>query len=74
MLDDARIHLHKVLQLDPNFPEANYNLALIYLEQNDFVQAKKYAEKAAELNPNKKEYTNLVHEINQYLQSSGVGK
>lgn len=72
MLDDARIHLHKVLQLDPDFPEANYNLALIYLEQNDFVQAKKYAEKAAELNPNKKEYTNLVHEINQYLQSSGV--
>lgn len=74
MLSEAKNHLHKVLQLEPEFPEANYNLALIYLEENDLKQGKKYAEKAAKLSPDKKEYLNLVQEINRLIQSSGAAE
>lgn len=71
MLEDAQSHLLRAIQLNPEFTEAHYNLALIYLEKNDFISAKKYADKAAKLNPNKKEYAELVKQINQFLQPSG---
>ncbi|WP_066064246.1 rhomboid family protein [Neobacillus soli] len=74
MLSDAKTHLQKAIQLDPNFDEAYFNLALVNLEQNEVEQAKVNAEKAAKLKPNQKEYNDLVREINQHLQSSGGGE
>jgi rhomboid protease GluP len=74
MLPEAKNHLLKVLQLEPDLPEANYNLALLYLEENDLNQGKKFAEKAAELSPDKKEYADLVQEINCLIQSSDGGE
>ncbi|MGG3469996.1 tetratricopeptide repeat protein [Neobacillus pocheonensis] len=71
MLEDAQSHLLRAIQLNPKFTEAHYNLALVYLEENDFIKAKKYAEEAAKLNPDKKQYAELVKQINQLLQSSG---
>ncbi|PLS01758.1 rhomboid family protein [Neobacillus cucumis] len=71
MLPDAKIHLQKAIQLDPEFDEAYFNLALINMEQNDLKQAKKNAEKAAKLDPQKEQYKDLVKEINQHLQSLG---
>ncbi|MFJ5715364.1 rhomboid family intramembrane serine protease [Neobacillus sp. NPDC093127] len=65
MLSDAKTHLQKAIKLDPNFDEAYYNLALINYELKDFEQAKVNAEKAAELKPKQKAYTDLVREINQ---------
>ncbi|MEW9049634.1 MAG: rhomboid family intramembrane serine protease [Neobacillus sp.] len=73
-LTDAKEHLKKVIQLDPQSPEAYYNLALIFLEENNLEQAKINAEQASKLNPDKKEYTNLVKEINQYQESVGGGE
>ncbi|WML40556.1 rhomboid family intramembrane serine protease [Neobacillus sp. OS1-2] len=73
MLSDAKGHLQKAIKLDPNFDEAYYNLALINLEQNDIIQAKVNAGKAAELEPKQKQYSDLVREINQHLQSNGEG-
>jgi rhomboid protease GluP len=73
MLSDAKPHLLKAIKLDPNFDEASYNLALLYMQENDLLSAKKYAEKAAKLKPNQKQYTDLVNEINVHIQSSGGG-
>jgi len=74
MLNDAKEHLQKAIQLDPDFDEAYFNLALINLEQNDVESAKINAEKAAKLEPKQKQYSDLVRKINQHLQSSrGVG-
>jgi rhomboid protease GluP len=67
MLPDAKTHLQKAIQLEPEFPEAYFNLALINLEENDLEQAKENAEKAAKMKPEQKEYSDLVREINQYF-------
>ncbi|ETI67042.1 serine protease of Rhomboid family, contains TPR repeats [Neobacillus vireti LMG 21834] len=71
MLSEAKMHLQKAIQLDPNFDEAYFNLSIINYEQKDFEQAKVNAEKAAKLKPKQKEYEDLVHEINQLLQMQG---
>ncbi len=70
MLDEAKSHLLKVIQLDPDLPEAYYNLALIYLEKNDLPNAKENAQKAADLKPDQQEYAELVQELNGLLPSS----
>ncbi len=74
MLPDAKAHLQMAIKLDPKFDLAYYNLALIYDEEKDLRQAKSNAEKAAEINPNQKEYLKLIQEINQEIQSSGGGE
>jgi rhomboid protease GluP len=73
-LDDAKSHLHKVIQLDPDLPEAYYNLALLHLEENDLKEAKNNAEKAAKLKPSQQEYSDLVQELNRLLPSSDGGE
>lgn len=73
MLPEAKTHLQKAIHLNPKVAEAYFNLALVNLEQNDIKQAKTNAEKAAKLKPHQKEYSELVNEINQQLQSSGGG-
>jgi rhomboid protease GluP len=71
LLPEAKNQLQKAIQLDSKFDEAYFNLALINLEQNDLNQAKQNAEKAAKLEPTNKQYSELVQEINQRIQSSG---
>jgi rhomboid protease GluP len=73
-LEDAKSHLLKVIQLDPDLPEAYYNLALLHLEENDLNEAKNNAEKAAELKPSQQEYSDLVQELNRLLPSSDGGE
>ncbi|MEH7178746.1 rhomboid family intramembrane serine protease [Neobacillus vireti] len=70
-LDEAKLHLHQVIKLDPDLPEAYYNLSLIYLEENDLTSSKENAEKAAELKPSQREYTELVQELNRLLPAEG---
>ncbi|MBM7651628.1 rhomboid family protein [Neobacillus cucumis] len=72
-LPEAKKHLQKAIQLDSTFDEAYFNLALIDLEQNDLKQAKQNADKAAKLDPSNQQYSELVQEINQQLQSSETG-
>lgn len=67
LFPDAKTHLQKAIQLDPNFDEAYYNLAIIYLNEKNIANAKINAEKAAELKPNEKRYSDLVSRINQNL-------
>jgi len=66
-LEDARTHLQKVIELNPDFHEAHYNLALVYLNENQLDLAKEHATKALDLRPNQKEYKELVGKINGQL-------
>jgi rhomboid protease GluP len=70
MIEEAKTHLLTVIDKDPEFHEALFNLALIYLEENDLAKAKDFAERAAGIEPNRNEYGNLVTEINTYLKSA----
>ncbi|MDM5331019.1 rhomboid family intramembrane serine protease [Neobacillus sp. CF12] len=74
MLNDGKGHLQKAIQLEPNFPDAYYYLALICLEEGDLEQAKMNAEKAVELMPEQREYSELVQEINRLLPSFDGGE
>lgn len=73
-LKEAKSHLLQVIEMDPDLPEAYYNLALIYLEENDVLNAKENAEKAAEINLGQQEYTELVQELNRLLPTSDEGE
>ncbi|WP_316572026.1 rhomboid family intramembrane serine protease [Neobacillus sp. YIM B06451] len=68
-LQDAKAHLLKAIAQDNSFSEAHFNLSLIYLEEGDFVSAKKHAEKAASLKPGQKDYKKLVDEIDKLLSA-----
>ncbi|WP_059171134.1 rhomboid family intramembrane serine protease [Bacillus sp. FJAT-27445] len=66
-LPEAKAHLIHTVKMDNDFPEAHYNLALIYLQEKDYLTAREHAKKAAALKPGQKEYQNLVAEINKAL-------
>jgi rhomboid protease GluP len=74
MLPEAKIHLQKAIQLNPDFEEAYFNLALINLELKEFEVAKENIEHAVKLNPNQQDYSELLQEINRQLQLSGGGE
>lgn len=59
MLDEAEQSLLQAIQLDPQFHEAHFNLALIYIDKQELEKAREHAEQAVEINPNKKEYVDL---------------
>jgi rhomboid protease GluP len=69
-LESAKSYLLQVIELDPEFHEAHYNLSLVYLEQRDYNEAKKHAEHALELNGEKKEYKDLLDDISSYMKMS----
>jgi rhomboid protease GluP len=73
MFPDAKTHLQKAIKLEPKFHEAYYNLALISIEENNYKQAKIYAEKASQIKPDQNSYAHLVNEINSHIKGSGVG-
>lgn len=73
MLPVAESHLLKVVKLQPDFDAACYNLALLYMQENNLQKAKYYAEMAVKLQPKQKEYTDLLTEITIHLQTSGGG-
>ncbi|WP_239094100.1 rhomboid family intramembrane serine protease [Bacillus sp. B15-48] len=71
-LDRAKTNLYHVIQLKPDFHEAYYNLALVYLEQEDFVKANEYAKKALQLEPGNQAYNELLDNITAYLERIGL--
>ncbi len=69
-LDDAKTNLLKVIEMNPDFHEAYYNLALIYLDEKSLNKAKIYAEKAVELKPGEENYEKTLEQINYYLKEA----
>lgn len=64
-INEAKENLLKAIQLEPNFHEAHYNLALVYLDQQQLKEAQEHAKMALDLNPNKQEYEELLRNITQ---------
>ncbi|WP_428909112.1 rhomboid family intramembrane serine protease [Niallia sp. Krafla_26] len=65
-VEEAKNHLHEVIQLEPNFHEAYYNLSLLYYSEEDFLKAKEYASKAVEKQPSNNDYQSLLEEIKEH--------
>lgn len=70
-MDKAKEHLHYVINQKSDFHEAYFNLALIYLDEKNIKEAKTYAQKAADLNPEQGEYQNLLKQIADWESSDG---
>ncbi|WP_071460126.1 rhomboid family intramembrane serine protease [Bacillus massilinigeriensis] len=64
--EEAKSHLQKVLELDPEFHEAFYLLGNLYLEEQNIPRAMEYAEIAVKLQPRKAEYQKLVEYIDSF--------
>lgn len=67
MTNQAELHLLEAIKLNPDFHEAYYNLALIYISDEQLEKAKEYAEEALKIEPERSQYKKLVQEINGYL-------
>ena len=74
LVEDAQKHLQQVIKLNPNFHEAYYNLALINLANENYNEAKKLAESALELEPDRKEYQDIVNKVNKKLSRKTTGQ
>ncbi len=63
--EEALIHLKKAVEIDGDFHEAHYNLALLYLDQKDYQHARTEAEMAQKILPGNKKYSDLVQQLNE---------
>lgn len=64
---EAKINLQKAIDLKPDFPEGHYNLALVYLEEENVKAALEHAEKAVALKPGEKEYEDLADQLRKAM-------
>ncbi|SDN07908.1 rhomboid family intramembrane serine protease [Sediminibacillus halophilus] len=65
-LDEAEAaidDLEESLKVKPDFAEAHYNLALLYVSHDQVDNAKQHAEKALSLQPDNKDFDNLVQRL-----------
>ncbi|MCC3356725.1 rhomboid family intramembrane serine protease [Bacillus sp. REN16] len=63
-LEEARDHLEIVTNKAPKISEAHYNLALVYVQLQDYEHAKKAVEQAIKVDPENENYKELMNEIN----------
>ncbi|MFD1705404.1 rhomboid family intramembrane serine protease [Siminovitchia sediminis] len=61
-LAEAKEHLHRAIEMKPDFHEAHFNLALVYDELGESEKAREYAVKAEKLSSEKK-YREFLKEI-----------
>ena len=71
-LEEAKTHLLEVIEMKTNFHEAYYNLALVYLDEKNYQEAKAIAAKAVEIQPSNADYQKLIKHIND-LESAASG-
>ncbi|WP_338451633.1 rhomboid family intramembrane serine protease [Niallia oryzisoli] len=64
-IEEAKQHLHQVIEMKSDFHEALYNLSLIYLSEKNYLLAKQYAEEALDIQPKNNEYNKLLTQINE---------
>jgi rhomboid protease GluP len=69
-IQKAKEHLHEIIETDPGFHEALYNLSIIYVSEDNMAKAKEYATQALEEQPSNPDYQNLLKEITN-LESGG---
>lgn len=60
---EAKNEYMLAIEQNPEFDEAYYNLALVYIDLHEEDEAKKLVQKAIELNPSNESYQKLVKEL-----------
>ncbi|MEH7074038.1 rhomboid family intramembrane serine protease [Neobacillus drentensis] len=71
MIRDSKKHLNQAIKLNSSLSPAYYYLALVNLKENNINQALVNAEKAVELDPNEKNFLDLLNKIKQFTETSG---
>jgi len=66
-MEEAERRLVRVTTIKPDFHEAHYNLALVYLELDEVDKAATSIKRAIEIDSTGDNYLNLQSEINRYL-------
>lgn len=60
---EAKVQYQKAIEQNPDFHEAYYNLALVYISLQENDQAKNYVQKAIELSPSNESYKTLLKKL-----------
>ncbi|HWO77636.1 MAG TPA: rhomboid family intramembrane serine protease [Bacillus sp. (in: firmicutes)] len=63
----AATHLKKVIEIDPKYHQAYYNLALLYYHDGKIEEAYEFATQARDIKPNDEQYRSLVDELTQFV-------
>jgi rhomboid protease GluP len=71
-LDDAKVHYKLAINKNKRFHEAHYNLALVYLKENNLPKAKEYISNAVKLIPENSDYKELQNYINEAESAGGA--
>lgn len=61
----AMSDLERLIEIDPNIPEAHYNLALTYIELQQYKQAKETIKKAYDLHPDDELIKDMYEQLHQ---------
>ncbi len=64
MFSTAIEHLKKALEIQPNYPEAHYNIALAYSRVGEYNLAREHWEKVVKLSPG----SPLAEKANEFLE------
>lgn len=67
--DEAVDKFQQVIRLAPDYGEAHFSLGVVYESQGQYVAALESYKRAAELEPNKKEYRQAVNSLDKKAQS-----
>ncbi|WP_050615770.1 rhomboid family intramembrane serine protease [Bacillus testis] len=63
--DQAQAYYKKAIQLNPDFHQAHYNLALTYLQQQNIQEAIKESDAALKLQPDEESYQKLNEQLKE---------
>ncbi|WP_194841324.1 rhomboid family intramembrane serine protease [Salinibacillus xinjiangensis] len=68
-MDNARSDLETVIEINPEFAEAHYNLALVYSNLDLYDQAYEHAEQAVKLKPDQKDWVDFKEQLTEIRNS-----
>ncbi|MBP5326259.1 MAG: tetratricopeptide repeat protein [Pseudobutyrivibrio sp.] len=72
--DLAMIQLKKVIGQNPNFVKAHQLLALLYIQESKFYDARKVLSQAAQIDSNNTTTIRYIHEVKERLKEENKGK
>ena len=66
----AQVHYLQAVEMNQQFHQAHYNLALTYLQQGNVSEASKHVELALEIEPSEPSYQELKGEIDDWIKKN----
>ena len=72
--DLASIQLKKVISQNPNFVKAHQLLALLYIQERKYADARKILSQAAKIDSNNTTTIRYIHEVKEQLKEQNTGR